>query len=79
MKVLACQRDDCPLERTRVALNAFREKRTAEGVAVPQSTNDFVMSCVACGMTRGWVHYADGTEREIDQSVIWGREANTAR
>lgn len=72
MRVLACKREDCPLERTREAMNAFRAKRIAEGIAPTHSKNDYTMTCPNCSMTRGWVHHEDGSEREIPQSVIWG-------
>lgn len=73
MRVLACQRDDCPIERMREALNASREAAVANGYRVTRySKNDYVQTCGTCRMTRGWVRYEDGAEREIPQEVIWG-------
>ena len=79
VKVLACQRDDCLLEQLRRAMNAKREEFTGQKTGGKWSANQYVETCKACGMTRGWARKEDGTEREIPQNVIWGREENAAR
>ena len=77
VRVLACQRDDCPLERTREAINAMRATFTAQHTS-KWSKCDYISSCAACGMTRGWKRDEDGTEREISQDIIWGRAKDNA-
>jgi hypothetical protein len=74
MKVLACNQEDCWLERRREAMNAMRAHFTGQTTSGKWSANDYRETCKTCGMTRGWKRDEDGTEREISQAAIWGRE-----
>ena len=75
MTRLFCDEPACPVERDRAAMNAFRAQRTADGVAPPQSANDYIVSCKFCGKTVGWKRDSAGNETAIPESVIWGKDA----
>lgn len=64
---MLCSRTDCPIERTRKNMAAYRAEQIAKGFAKTNSTNDYHQSCALCGNLKSWRTNAAGEDRAITQ------------